>query len=1748
MKHRCIQNIRNLGGWGTVGALGACCAIFLLCPNALAQARLESGNQVVIGPTIDFQRQALKISVPIAGVSFRFNYRSDAVAPKWRWSIYHAYDPGANISSPGDGRPRTVSPLFAQSSKAPHWLAIGEVAIAAPDGSEVYIFNQKGDHLRTLNALTGALVHGFDYAGLGVLTAIVDGYGNATRIERDAAGFMTAAVAPHGQRTTFKNNDKGYPTSITNPLGETVSLEYGSNGQPTTFTDANKHVYRFNLDEAGLLTKLERPDGEFVNFFRSSTDKGAKRGWTTAMNRGSALTIERTPDGETSAVSTDPAGTQTQIQALPGGTTKILYPDQRTLTVAQQADPRWGRQSPLPKTLSVAIPSRLASVVSIDRNVVLADLNDPLTLKTLSDTARINGRSYTQTFDAKSRQVTRVTPAGRRSVMTLDEHGRVVKAEIPGLLPVSLSYDEQGRLTNIAQGTGNEARITTVAYNALGWIESMKDPLKRTVRFEYDAAGRVTKRVRPDGSTIALKYDANGNVTSITPPGRPSHFFQYAAAGQISAYLPPLVDQDSGSAVGKSGLWNSFKSFLAHVWSAIRFYARKLFGTGRAAPSSPDELGPGDKTYLYNKDGQLTKVLRPRGSTVEFAYDNAGRLTATNAPDAESSIAYDPKTGLQANVTSSEGVRLARSYDAALLTRLDWSGAVKGTIVFTYDNNLHTSSTSVNDAAPIKLEYDGDGLLTRAGDLHLARDSSSGLLTKTTLANVTTAEEYNEFREPVLQSAKFKDQDIFADRYERDALGRVVQKTETIYGQTTIYKYTYDLAGRLAEVSLNGTPTVHYDYDQNGNRTSYTGPSGTIKASYDEQDRLKQYGSATYAHTPDGEWLSKTVDGKSTNYHYDAFGNLKVVSLPDGTKIDYVVDGLNRRVGKKLNGKLVQGFIYQDQLKVVAELDGANHVVSRFVYATSSNAPDYMIRDGKTYCILTDNLGSPRVVVDADTGAIAQRIDYDEFGNVLRDTYPGFQPFAFAGGLYDPHTTLIRFGARDYDAATGRWTARDPALFLTRQTDLYTYASDDPVNSVDPGGMQEGWGEIVGLAKDYWDYVPAPAQKGIGAGGVATSVTGAGMGAYYTGQGIYVAAATGMGVTEGAEAVAAYVGGAAIGSTAAMVGLGFGFGYGVGSAIDAGITAAQGQSIGEANADINLGGGETAGDLARCIFSDDASGCSGAQDWWHCNVVPVWSDRPSGCGKGTGDIHMGTFDGLRYDFQAAGEFVVTQDPAGRDKIEIRLEPPNKASSITVCTALAASVDGSKVAIHLKPQPQVYINDKAVNIEPGRGIRLGKSGEIRFTQASSWIITWPDGTGARVQPEGWYLDVEVRPGPSSGKLTGLLGNADGNPTGDLVARDGTAMGKEFSSKDLYGLFGESWRVTQKESLFHYAKGESTATFTDRSVPRENVTVASLDPSARAEAERQCRAAGITATAALAECTIDFAMTGDRRFLSSAALVQAVRPDVVAPKSGAIAAGKEAGSVMVSGTGKETYNVLDPSGQAKVAWDRPTNSVTELLPGTYTVMLNNSQQRLEVTPGQQAVVRAGSLMVAGTGKEWYHVFDSSGKEKLAWDRPTNSVTELLSGTYTVMVNNSQQRVEVTPGQQAVVRAGSLMVSGTGKEWYHVFDSSGQTRLAWDRSTNSVTELLPGTYKVRLNNSEQRVEITPGQQAMVRAGSLMVSGTGKETYHVFDRTGQAKLAWDRPANSDTELLPGTYIVEIRSKTQTVSIQAGQRTTVNP
>jgi YD repeat-containing protein len=216
----------------------------------------------------------------------------------------------------------------------------------------------------------------------------------------------------------------------------------------------------------------------------------------------------------------------------------------------------------------------------------------------------------------------------------------------------------------------------------------------------------------------------------------------------------------------------------------------------------------------------------------------------------------------------------------------------------------------------ISFGYDADGLLTAAGVLQLQRNASNGLLTGTSLGAVSDSYTHNQSAEITGYTAKYTGAQLLSFDYTRDALGRIA----TIGAQG----FEYDDDGRLVRVTSSGTPVAEYDYDVNSNRTAHRYLGGSVTANYDDQDRLLTYGDTTYEYTTyeytaNGDLKTTTLAGTTMTFDYDAFGNLRGVQIT-GLGIDYVIDGQNRRIGKEVNGVLVQGWLYADPVSPAGDM------------------------------------------------------------------------------------------------------------------------------------------------------------------------------------------------------------------------------------------------------------------------------------------------------------------------------------------------------------------------------------------------------------------------------------------------------------------------------------------------------------------------------------------------------------------------------------------------------------------------------------------------------------------------------------------------------------------------------------------------------------------------------------------------------------------------------------------------------------
>jgi RHS repeat-associated protein len=885
-----------------------------------------------------------------------------------------------------------------------------DLLIPSEDGTQLYHFSDTGRHLRTLNTKTQAVLYSFTYDSKGLLTAITDTDSNITRIERDAAGSPLAIVSSDNQRTTLTLDANGYLASIANPAGKAFQMIYTVDGLLTAFADPKGNASLMTYDALGRLTRDQNAAGGFWALARTELANGYEARMTSAENRTTTYRVENLSTGDKRRTNLFPDGTQTTSLIQTNGTTVDTAPDGTITTTVEGPDPRFGMQAPITQSFRVKAPSGLTLTTTATRSATLSNPDNKLSLLTQTDTLAVNGKTFTSIYDAALSQTTLTSPLNRRSLVKTDAQGRVLQEQTASLEPLNYQYDTRGRLSSITHGTVGSAtaRTATLSYDAQGNLANLTDPLGRLTSYQYDLAARLTQQTLPDGRIISYTYDANGNVTSITPPGRSNHAFAYTPVDLEQQYTPPAA--------------------------------------GLPTPQT---------SYTYNLDKQLTRITRPDGQLVDLAYDSGGRLAsliptpATAGPGIN--YAYDPAGRLQ-TLSIPGGAALNYTYDGALPRSESLTGPINGTITRAYTNDFNLSSLSVNGTS-IPFAYDNDGLLIQAGSLTLSRDAQHGLLTGTTLGATTTGQSYTGFGEITQLTALHAGSPLLDVQYTRDNAGRITQKVETLTGQTDTYSYTYDQAGRLTAVTKNGVSTATYSYDPNGNRQSKTDASGTVSATSDDQDRLLSYGVNTYSYTANGERNTQTSTGQTTSYTYDVFGNLTKATLPNATTVEYLIDGRNRRIGKKINGTLTQGFLYQDQLKPIAELDGTGNIVSRFVYATGINVPDYIIKGATTYRIITDHLGSPRLIVNTADGTIAQRLDYDEFGNVITDTNPGLQPFGFAGGIYDRDTQLTRFGGRDYDAETGKWTAKDPIRFEGGDVNLYTYVENDPVNWIDPEGL-----------------------------------------------------------------------------------------------------------------------------------------------------------------------------------------------------------------------------------------------------------------------------------------------------------------------------------------------------------------------------------------------------------------------------------------------------------------------------------------------------------------------------------------------------------------------------------------------------------------------------------------------------------------------------------------------------------------------
>lgn len=902
-------------------------------------------------------------------------------------------DGSVYLMDPIPGRIRRVAPSL------PGLVDDGGFVIPSRDGTAVFTFDGAGRHLTTRSALTGAVLLAFERDGAGRLASITDVDGNVAVIERGSGGAPVAFVSAFGARTTFTVGPDGFLSSVGYPDGSRVELTTDPDGLLLGITGRLGDTHAVSYDADGSVTGASDLAGSVA----LGDPAGSAEGFTLIRRDGASVTRahEETADGAVSIADGLPWGGTLTISSSPDGKRAGTLPSGLGSDVTGGPSVLFGMQAPIPALANITMGGRTTQV-SVTQHAEPAGATLE-TFTNLSTIVTVDGRSVTSSFDRATLTTSNTSATGRSAFVQQDAAGRVTAIGVDGLEPTTVEYDAQGRLAAMRAGAGASVRESLFSWDASGHLRSVRDALGRVVELTYDAMGRPTHVLRPGAGETLYGYDARGNRTSVTPPGLGAFTEGFDVLGRrVSRAFPDLGDGPDA---------------IATAWDAA---------------------------------GRVSSVTDAEGRTLSYGYDAAGRLVELGASEATIALMYDPGSGLLAGASrGAESITLVREVE--LVTSVVVAGSVAGQIDLAYGPDLRPSSWQVAGAQPIELAWNDDDLLVAAGPATFTYGTA--LATPTELgvggtSELVTLGALGEIESRVVTGGAGV---IWSAQYTRDPKGRVIEVVETSLGTPTTLGYAYDEADRLEVVERDHAVWETFGYTLNGDRTSSTHAlGGPVAASFDARGQLLAQGGAEYEHDRSGRRVRRSEAGQVVSYGYDTFGNLETVALADGREVTYTLDALGRRLEKRVDGELHGAWLYFGPHPAAA-LDASGAITSVFVRGPDEHLTA-ILAGGGTYRVVTDLVGSVRLVIDAASGAIVQQLDYDAFGRVTLDTNPGFQPFGFAGGLHDPDTGLVHLGAREYDPETGRFTSRDPLFFASGETNLYTYAANDPVNQIDPSG------------------------------------------------------------------------------------------------------------------------------------------------------------------------------------------------------------------------------------------------------------------------------------------------------------------------------------------------------------------------------------------------------------------------------------------------------------------------------------------------------------------------------------------------------------------------------------------------------------------------------------------------------------------------------------------------------------------------
>jgi hypothetical protein len=212
-------------------------------------------------------------------------------------------------------------------------------------------------------------------------------------------------------------------------------------------------------------------------------------------------------------------------------------------------------------------------------------------------------------------------------------------------------------------------------------------------------------------------------------------------------------------------------------------------------------------------------------------------------------------------------------------------------------------------------------------------------------------------------------------------------------------------------------------------------------------------------------------------------------------------------------------------------------------------------------------------------------------------------------------------------------------------------------------------------------------------------------------------------------------------------------------------------------------------------------------------------------------------------------------------VQIRLEPTggaqNPSGGVSFIDQTAFMLGADRITIDRTRSDPLWINGAPVVLQPGQFVPLA-GGTIYNINQYEYIAVAKTGEQVIVDNEDTsvYLDGHTQ------DVTGLLGNADGNPANDLQLPDGTTLSQPLSFAQLYDTFASDWRVTTLNSLLDYGPGENTNTYTNLNFPPAPVSLSDLPQNLVQQAELAVTQLGITNPVDEQNAVLDYILAGSQ----------------------------------------------------------------------------------------------------------------------------------------------------------------------------------------------------------------------------------------------------------------------------------------------